>query len=305
MTGTCKHGRWGRMVGLALWALGGLAVCGSPAVAETIKVRQFSPVPGSPVADQWYFTDVRNGGTASIVNLTGLGGNLENNQPLPVSAAQLTTGFSNGDKAEVGTLGDFGSAATVLQNLQMSYSYYKQTVAGGNAFAAPSLKLTVFAPGGTGDNFGQLIFEPSWNLGAGSQPVPADSWQAVNIAANTGSGDDTTGGWWWSGGFEVPSGAGGPPIKSAAEWAALFNTSDPNDFANARIVGISVGVGTFNPGQVGYFDAVHFAVPGGRDVTYDFELQQEVPEPGTLAAWALLGLGTAGARWWKRRKRSA
>jgi hypothetical protein len=139
------------MTRLALLAFVGLMAFSGPVVAETIKVRQFSPVPGSPVADQWYFTDVRNGGAASIVNLSGLGGNLANNQPLPVSAAQLTTGFSNSDKAEVGTLGDFGSAATVLQNLQMSYSYFKQTVAGGNAFAAPSLKLTVFAPGGTGE----------------------------------------------------------------------------------------------------------------------------------------------------------
>ena len=37
----------------------------------------------------WFESDVRQGGTASIVDLTGLGGDLENNQPLPTGAAKL------------------------------------------------------------------------------------------------------------------------------------------------------------------------------------------------------------------------
>jgi hypothetical protein len=50
----------------------------------------------------WSKTDVRPGGTADIVDLTGTGGNLENNQPLPDGALKLTTDATNAAKAEVG-----------------------------------------------------------------------------------------------------------------------------------------------------------------------------------------------------------
>lgn len=226
---------------------------------------------------KWFKSDMRDDGTATIVFLVGLGGDLENNQPLPISAALLTTGLSNSDKAEVAVANNYGLASAVLTAIELTYSYYKETVAGGNIFAAPAIKLTLFASGGTGDNFGTLVYEPSWNQpGGGSQAVPADAWQNLIIDPNTGSGDDASGGWWWTGGFEIPSGAGGPPLRSLAEWAAAFVAADPADFPTAGVVAVSVGVGTFNQGQKGYFDDVTITNTLA-DACYDFELAGTIP----------------------------
>ena len=229
---------------------------------------------------------MRGAGTASTVDLTGAGGNLETNQPLPTGAALLTTGFANGDKAEVAISGDFGLASSALTAGTFGYSFYKQYVAtaGANQAAAPSLKLSLYNPGGTGDNFGQLIYEPYWNGPGDAIANPTtDAWQSVSITAATGAGGTGAGGWWWSGGFEQPSGAGGPPIRSLAEWDALFTSSDAADYAGARIVGVSMGIGTYNLDTIGYFDNVSVAIPGGLNETYDF---QPVPE----ASQILLGL---------------
>jgi hypothetical protein len=56
-------------------------------------------------------------------------------------------------------------------------------------------------------------------------------------------------------------------------------------------------VGTFNQGQVGYFDAVQVAA-GSFDTTFDFG-PAAVPEPATLGLWGMasvLGLGLARLR---------
>jgi hypothetical protein len=269
----------------------GYVVLATGASAATVVVNGFE-APASPVAGVWYASDIRFGGTASVVDLTGMGGNLEANQPLPTGAAMLTTGMSNDDKAEVATYADYGDATTVLNSAVFGFDYYKQTVVGGNASAAPSFKIGISAAGGTGDNYGQLVFEPNWNQpGGGSQVPPVDSWQAVSIDANTGSGSDTTGGWFWTGGFELPNGAGGPPLRSLAEWATAFSGADP-DFANARVVSLAMGVGSYNQGQIGYFDNVSINVPGGISTTFDF---QAVPEP-TSAMLAAAGCLLVGMR---------
>lgn len=275
-----------RSIGTCALVCSGVMAVASTTQAATVEINQFLPPVITPQPDDWHLSDIRGGGTASIDDLTGLGGDLENNQPLPTGAARLFTGFDNNDKAEVGTFQDFGDAATVLGTVLLGYDYYKQTVVGGNAFAAPTLKLTIANTGGTGDNFGQLVFEPTWNQPvSGSQAVPTDAWQSVSIDPNTGDQvGDASGGWWWTGGFEIPNSFGGPPLRSLAEWVTAFTASDAVDFAGARVVGLSVGVGTFNQGQVGYFDEVSITIPGGTSTTYDFE----VPEPASLA---LLGLG--------------
>ncbi len=264
------------------------------ASAATFEINEFvSPVPAAPTPNVWYASDVRAAGTASIPDLTGLGGDLENNQPLPTGAALLTTTLDNADKAEVATFDDFGDATAILNNLNLGYSYYKETVAGGNVSAAPSIKLALFSPVGAGDNFGQLVYEPTWNQpGGGSQPSPADAWQAVAINSATGAGDDATGGWWWTGGFEIGNSFGGPPLRSLGEWATAFGAAD-GDFAAARVVSIAVGVGTFNQGQTGYFDEVTYSVIGGESRTYDF---QAIPEPGAFALASLAALATLRRR---------
>lgn len=266
--------------------------------AGTVIVNQLdSGVPGT------WGTLVAGGGSASLVDLTGLGGNLENNQPLPTGAGFLTTGASNNDRGEVGLGMDFGDASDLLSSLEVGYSYYKVNV--GNLTAAPSLKLAIYNPNGVGDSFGQLIYEASWNQpGGGSQAPPTDAWQTVSIDSTTGAVDTGSGGWWWTGGFGQPNGAGGAPIQSLGEWGGLFSAS--SDFTDARIVGISVGVGTYNQSQQGYFDKVMFKAGGQESTIWDFESSLAtpvVPEPTSAITFGMIGL-IAGFGGYRRRKKA-
>lgn len=273
-----------------------LLVGAGSASAATITVSQFDTNVAVPVTDAWYLADVRPGGSASIQDLTGVGGNLQNNQPLPNGAAHLTTDATDAAKAEVSTWADFGSASRVLNSINLSYDFYKTS--GPETNAAPSLKLTLYSSTGTGDNYGSLVYEPYWNPFGGG--VPTDAWTAVAIDQNTGSGSDASGGWWWNGGFEIGSGAGGPPLRSLAEWAAAFAAADPNDFGTAQVIGLSVGVGTYNQSQNDYFDNVSIKT-GNIDKTYDFE-GRNVPDGGSTMI--LLGSALTGIAFARRKFRA-
>jgi hypothetical protein len=287
-----------RKSSLVVFAALGVSFASSGYAAIHIVDEFLSPVPAAPVVHEWYETDVRTGGTASVVSLAGMGGNLENNQPLPIGAARLTTipiPVGGNDKAEVGTFNDYGLATAVLANIDLAYSYYK--VAVGATAPAPAIKLGILGPGhGAGnDNYGQLVFEPYLN---GPPVPPTGAWQSLVIDENTGdNGSAATEGWWWTGGFNLPNGAGGSPYLSLAQWAGALLAAD-SEFADARVVSLHVGVGSNNPGQDGYFDAVSYRIGTQTEATvYNFELGGAVPEPMTLLVWSLgSGLALAYAR---------
>jgi hypothetical protein len=220
----------------------------------------------------WYRNDVRVGGTADTVDLTGLGGDLENGQPLPIGAALLTTDFTNEAKAEVGVADGYGTAEDILASLQLFYSYFKASNPGQIAFAAPSIKLTFVnddCVDSAGDCYGTLTYEPYWNqpgsVGAVGS-VPLDQWVDVSI-------DGDSGVFWWSGGFGQPNSFGGPPLLTLNDWLAEFS----DDFPGSTLLLVSIGVGSFNQGQIGYFDDVEI-VHDDYQAAYDFEPAIGPPE---------------------------
>lgn len=273
---------------LQLTTLGAAALISRSAAASPVVVHQFETFnPANTVVDHWYATDVRPGGSASIESAPAGG-------PLPTGAAVLRTNNTTAAKAEVSTFADYGLASTALSSINLSYSYYKTTTS--ENFAAPSLKLNILDT--VTGHVGQLVYEVNWNLGAGSQPPLQNSWQSISINPTTGAGDDSTGGWWWNGGaFNTASGAGGPPLQSLDEWINTFN-GNSLDFATAKLIGLSVGIGTYNADQIGdYFDAVQIQL-FGLDKTYDFE-PQGVPDSGTtltMLVVALIGMAGFGLR---------
>ena len=264
----------------------------------TVHVNSFA---STPTAGQWSKTDMRGNGTASVVDLTGQGGNLETNAPLPPGAARLTTGSDDADKAEVGIQSDFEQVSTIFDgNLSFGYSYFKASVASGNAAAAPSFKLTFYNAAFSGDGYVTLVYEPYWNqagsVGSSKNP-PTDQWETVSI--------DLTNGVFFAagnGGFGQ-SGSAGPPLGTLADWRTTFNNSSSDAFDSASLVGLSMGVGTYNQGQEGYFDQVSINTTAGGMTTYDFGVAA-VPEPSTLLGGVIGVLVVLGGTWRSRRRRA-
>jgi hypothetical protein len=228
-------------------------------------VTAFAPASGTPTPGVWYEADMRYGGSGGVVDLAGLGGTLEAGQPLPTGAARLTTPLMNTAKAEVGVANNFGVLGDIINTLRVGYSWHKATVEGGNLNAAPSLKLTFYNPvcdqtsGAVPDCYATLVYEPYMN-GFGNFPAP-DVWQRSDLDANTG-------GWWTTGGFGHPNGLGGCGAATCPTLAQWFASSSP-DFRQATLIDVRVGVGTYNPGQTGYFDDVTIAGTAA-DASYDF-----------------------------------
>ncbi|HTI50765.1 MAG TPA: hypothetical protein VL475_07435, partial [Planctomycetaceae bacterium] len=123
----------------------GIFVIWASSLAQAATVTVTSIDSTYTALGQWFASDVRPGGTATIVDLTGMGGNLENNQPLPTGAVQLTTDNTNAAKAEIGVAYNFGNTnvSDILSTLALGYSYYKANV--GAAAPAPSIKLSFSA----------------------------------------------------------------------------------------------------------------------------------------------------------------
>jgi len=264
------------MLAVATMAAVGLMTLASPLFAVT-TVTSIAPFTPTPTPGEWYESDLTTGGTASIVDLTGLGGNLENNQPLPVGAALITTDFTNEAQAEVGVANSYGKPIDIFDTLNLIYSYHKAANAGQNDFAAPSIKLTIYnpvcdAPASGGDCFGKLVYEPYWQGPDCAVLAPTqDTW------TTTPTIDKSNGCFWWTGGFGLPNGAGGPPLDTLETWLTNLSASS-TDFAGADLVVVSVGVGSYNQGQIGYFDDVRIshAFGGGFNERYNFEPPPDV-----------------------------
>lgn len=235
----------------------------------------------------WRSTDTRPGGDFEIVDLAGMGGNLENNQPAGTGAVKLTTDSTNAAKAEVGVVKDFGKVSDILNgNFSLSYSWFDT----GGAVAAPSLKLAFYSASFAGDGYGQLIYEPyAQGVDEKSYITPTHGdWVTASVDLNNGR-------FWNTGMFGVASSYAGPPNYTLGEWLSEFDA----EFSDASLVGLSLGIGSYNPDETGYVDWV--SISGTEaDGTYDFEAPAAVPLPASLPL-ILLGMGAFGLARGRRR----
>ncbi|MGY6634241.1 MAG: PEP-CTERM sorting domain-containing protein [Alkalilacustris sp.] len=262
------------------------------AVSASTVVTDFGA--GSP----WVQTRDQGDASVAIVDLTGAGGNLENDAPLPGGAVRFETTANSSDAADIGVVGNFGTVRDIFNgDLSFSYSLFKEDV--GAAENAPALKLSFFNPDVTGtgidSGFVQLIFEPYWNqpgFQGSSRPVPTGEWLDYDIGFESGL-------FWATGGFGEPSGAGGPPLRTLAGWLDAFNA----DFDDAVLFTVAIGVGTNNLNLVSYVDNVTIAGTA-LDGTFDFEAAGGVGVIPVPAALPLLGGGLAmlGFVGWRKRR---
>jgi hypothetical protein len=101
--------------------------------------------------------------------------------------------------------------------------------------------------------------------------VATDTW------FNSGTIDETNGLFWATKGFGQSGGSGGPPLHTLGEWLTTLNS----DFQGASLIAVSVGIGSYQPNQIGYFDNVRIDGTSIANTTYDFDVAP-VPEPATL-----------------------
>lgn len=248
----------------------------------------------APISDldnqPWKTSLIAADGTAEIVDLTGVGGNLENNAPLQTGAVKLQTGPENASRAEIQLIpdGGFGTVSDLFNSsLSFSYSMYKGST--GADEPAPSFKMQFYNPSPVVDPDGymELVFEPYWNqpgYEGSSSAVPEGDWTDYSV-------DFTNGLLWSTGGFGVSNSAGGPPLKTLEGWLSTLNS----DFGDANLFGISLGLGTYTPNQTGYVDNVSVNA-GDYSKTFDFEAAAEVPAPASLPLLLIGLLGMAAKR---------
>ncbi len=257
-----------------------------PASATVINIIQPAATPGS-----WSNAYPGSPGSLGIVDLTGEGGDLENNVTLGPGALRMETTGDGSSRSEVvlvdgggvdlGTVGDFITGGSV------SYDYY-QTSGAPNPNITPGFKITVLdSTDVNGDGYASFIFEPVYNGGVGA----FDTWHTVGFG---GSEDGI--GLWHTGIYGDAGFNNFYDEYSMADWNALFNGT----LFDAVIVAISVGIGSGTPSQLGFVDNINFT-NGINTYMADFELAQ-VPLPAALPLYAtgLALFGFAGMR--KRRK---
>jgi hypothetical protein len=252
--------------------LGLLAVAAGQADAGVVLVNSINNSYTGP--GTWYQTELAGTSTYSVVgNAPG------SHAEVYPGAAYLTTGGTSDDKVEVsvtnGSSG-YGTAATIIPSISLSYDFYK-AASSGNAASAPALRLSFLnnlASPQDPDQYVTLVYEPNWQPGPTAGSVPTDQW------FNSGPIDAANGLFWSTGGFGTTNSAGGPPLHTLQDWlnpSIGFNS----DFQSASLVAVRVGLGSGQKNQIGYFDNVRIDGTNATDTTYDFGVAA-VPEPATL-----------------------
>ncbi|MBL8030187.1 MAG: PEP-CTERM sorting domain-containing protein [Candidatus Doudnabacteria bacterium] len=215
----------------------------------------------------WAFITESGTPTGTLVNGPG-------SPPAGTGSAEFTV-LTSGDRLLLSTLNHNGLGLSEITTL--SYSTYRQ--AGGSALAV-SLQFDIDTDSTDANTswMGRLVYEAYY-----TQTVLDNTWQTWNTM--------TTGANWW---FSGAPGNATCSIGSPCTWAQVLTA-----FPNAAINGNTnlKGGGGWS-GFIGNVDNLRLATQR-FDTTYDFEAQNQVPEPSTLL---LMSIGLAGL--WAKRRRS-
>jgi len=233
-------------------------------------------------------------GTVEITDVTGAGGNLENNAPLGTGALKLTTTGGGDRKAEARIDGNFGTVEQFIDSGTFSYDYYHDS-SGPIDTVAPAFKFEVLdfsPPGGTSDNFATFIFEPVYN-----GILAFDDWTNVSFTSASAN-------FWHTTIYDIN---GLIFDNTFGDWNAAFNGPPygfADSFLNANIFSITLGLGSGTPGETGYVDNVNFS-NGVTTLMADFETLQvaAVPLPAALPLYGT-GIMLLGLLGWRKRRRN-
>ncbi len=223
-----------------------------------------------------------NGGNGQIIDVTGLGGNLETNAPAGTGVLELSTNAGGSSKAEVKIQGNFGTIGDFVNSGSMGYDYY-QTSGGPSSTIAPALKFEVLDSTNTsGDGYATFIYEPYYNGGVGAY----DTWHNVGITGNSGN-------FWHT---ELYNVSGIDFDETILDWATLLGSMQ-----DAVITSIIFGIGSGTPNELGYVDNFYF-YNGNTSFTADFEVSA-VPLPAALPLYGA-GLAAMGLIGWARKRKA-
>ena len=181
-------------------------------------------------------------------------------------ALNLTTQSDVNDRASLARVEDVDLAdVTTLK-------YSTKRGAGFQAEGNAAYRVRIDADGDTGttNDVATLVYEPYWQDGDGDfGPITNDLWQTWNVFEGTfwasiPSGNTVAG---------LTNGAGGPPFYSIDDVLTLH--------PDAKVIGISVGVGSYNLNYNILVDAVVFGYESDTAfevTTYDFTVDTVPPE---------------------------
>lgn len=224
-----------RVFGLAL-ATSVLVVSASPlaAMAETTTVV-------TPAHQQGWYTRATDTATGSQLDYVVAPG-----APLGSGALELTTSSSN--DSVVHYTHDFSVA---LKNVnKLSYAT-KQLSAADQTNGNATMRVSVNLTGGTTED-DQLMYEPYYNGFNGSTQTGWQNW-------------DLTQGKFWSNYDNTYNSKGG---VEAGSYDSNFTLADVlHDYPKAKVVGLVLSMGTYNPSQQVLADAVRL-----NGNVYDFEV---------------------------------
>lgn len=201
----------------------------------------------TPTNQQGWTSATNDGGGVAYMTATGA--------PQGNGALQLTTTSSNTSRASV------THSLDVALNQITSLSFKtKQVAAADTVNGNITMRINVDTTG-DGSYDDQLMYEPYYN---GFNGTTMSGWQNWNV----------TQGKFWSNNDKTYNGLGG---VSAGSYASNFTLADVlHDYPNAKVTGIVVSMGTWNPSQTVLADSVNV-----NDTTYDFD-PTPMPVPANL-----------------------